>query len=226
MINLTSSTCSSIGTCRHPDYIPGRVHTVVFIIMSTNDHLPSSRLYLETRSYCSVQHTSTRTPTATCHHSTYIWGRGHIVVYNIHQHAHQSAPAVILAMFRGKVISQCTSLCPSISTGRHLDYISGEVMLQCTTYINSYTYWHLPSSRLSSGARSYCSVRHTTSACSPICTCRHPVYIPGRGHTAVYTIVYTNRHLPLTRLYLGRGHIVVYNIHQHAPNRHLPSSWL
>ena len=89
------------------------------------------------------------------------------------------------------------------------------------TFINMHTNWHLPSSRLYSGARSCCSVLlttfyslhnyykliHTTYYTShttlrtPIGACRHPDYIRGRGHIVVYIIMSTNWHLPSFWLY-------------------------
>ena len=116
------STSTPMGTCRHPDYIRERGHIVVNIIMSTNWHLPSSRLYSGARSYCRVQHTS---------------------ICNIQQHVHQSASAIIPSIF------------------------GGEVILQCTTYINMHTDWHLPLSWLFSGARSYWSEHNYVHQSAP-----------------------------------------------------------
>ena len=91
-----------IGTCRHPDYIPGRGHIVVNIIMSTNWHLPSFWLYSRARSYCSVLLPTT---TYTNWHlpSSWLYSRARSYC-SLHNYVNQLAPAVILTIFQGKVI--------------------------------------------------------------------------------------------------------------------------
>ena len=155
------------------------------------------------------------------------------------------APAVILTIFGGEVILQFTYVCQPIGTCRHPDWIPGRGHIVAYFYLTLRT---------------------------PIGTCRHPDYIRWRGHIVVYIIMsanwhllspdyipgrghivgnfylpfipyttttnylsnthyllhithnitYTNSHLPSSRLFLGRGHIVVYIIMY--TNGHLPSS--
>ena len=99
-------------------------------------------------------------------------------------------------------------------------------MLQCTTQINTYTNRNLPSSRIYSGARSYCSV-HDTSTRTQIGTCNDPDYILGRDHIVVYIIMSTNRHLPSSGQ--NYGGVVIFQCTTYIKmliNWHLPSSRL
>ena len=118
------------------------------------------------------------------------------------------------------------------------------------------TNWHLPSFWLYSGARSYCSVLlptlyslhnyykliHTTYYTShttlrtPIGTCRHPDYIPRRGHIVVNIIMSTYWHLPTFWLYSrARSYCsvllpTIYSLHNHYKLIHttypLPTTYI
>ena len=112
-----SSTCTPIGPCRHPDYIRGWGHIVVYMHMITDWHLPLSWLYSGARSYCSVllpiiTYTNWHLPSF----RLYSRGQGHIVV-NINMSSNRRLPSHRLySEARTYCSVQHTSTCSSIGT--------------------------------------------------------------------------------------------------------------